>query len=62
MAVYRRRLKMPLKVIKMPSKTFLGMLKNVCYKLDLKSLLKHFFKAPSNINIYRVIFVTKHNQ
>ena len=51
MAVYRRRLKMPLKVIKMPSKTFLGMLKNACYKLDLKSLLRHFFKTPSNINI-----------
>jgi hypothetical protein len=51
MAVYRRRFKMPLKGIKMLSKTFLGILKNACYKLDLKSLLRHFFKTPSNINI-----------
>jgi hypothetical protein len=51
MAVYRRRLKMPLKVIKMPSKTFLGILQNAIYKLDSKGLLRHFFKMPSNINI-----------
>jgi hypothetical protein len=51
MAVYRRRLKMPLKVIKMPSKTFLGIFENAIYKLDSKGLLRHFFKTPLNINI-----------
>jgi hypothetical protein len=51
MALYTRRLKMPLKVIKMPSKTFLGVLKNAIYKLDSKGLLRHFFKTPFNINI-----------
>jgi hypothetical protein len=51
MAVYRRHLKMPLKVIKMPSKTFLGILGNAGYKLDSKGLLRHFLKMPSNINI-----------
>jgi hypothetical protein len=50
-AVYRRRLKIPLKIIKLPSKTFLGILKNACYKLDSKGHLRHFFKMPSNINI-----------
>jgi hypothetical protein len=33
MAVRRRRLKMTLKIIKMPSKTFLGVLENAIYKL-----------------------------
>jgi hypothetical protein len=51
MAIYRRRLKMPLKVIKMPLKTFLGVFKNAGYKLDSKGPLRHFFKTPSNINI-----------
>jgi hypothetical protein len=51
MVVYRRHLKMPSKVIKMPSKTFLGILENACYKLDSKGLLRHFFKMPFNTNI-----------
>jgi len=51
MAVCTRHLKMPLKVAKMPSKTFLGIHENVCYKLDSKGLLRHFFKTPFNINI-----------
>jgi len=42
---------MPSKVVKMPSKTFLGIIENAGYKLDSKGLLRHFFKMPSNVNI-----------
>ena len=46
---------MPLKVIKMPSKTFLGILENACYKLDSRGLLRHFFSKRLSISIYKGI-------
>jgi hypothetical protein len=55
MALYTRHLKMPLKVFKMPSKIFLGILENACYKMDSKGLLRHFSKRLS-ISIYKGIF------
>jgi hypothetical protein len=45
MVVYRRHLKMPSKIIKMPSKTFLDVLENACYKLDSKGLEAFFQNA-----------------
>jgi len=44
MAVCTRHLKMPLKVAKMPSKTFLGIHENVSYKLDSKGFFEAFFQ------------------
>jgi hypothetical protein len=55
MTFYTRHLKMPLKVFRMSSKTFLGIFKNAGYKLDSKGLLRHFLKRLS-ISIYKGIF------
>jgi len=56
MALCTRRLKMPLKVFKMPSKTFLGIFENAFYKLDSKDLLG-IFSEHLSISIYKGIFL-----